>query len=215
MRSTFWLDRWEENRIGFHQSEVNENLQRYWPTLPPRSRVLVPLCGKSRDLLWLAEQGYDVTGVELSPLAVGAFFEEQGIAHSRAEEETGFAYRAQTQALRIVCGDFFVFEAPPFDALYDRAALIALPQKLRASYTDRCRRLLAQSAAILLVTLEYDQQQMDGPPYSVSATEVATLWGDRLQLTSAEDLIEKEPRFKKRGLASLIEKTWLSPHPTN
>lgn len=209
MESQFWLDRWRENRIGFHQSEGNENLQRYWPTLPPGSRILVPLCGKSLDMLWLAEQGYDVTGVELSPLAAEAFFKEQGMTHFKAEQGMGLTYRAQALSLRIVCGDFFVFEAPPFDALYDRASLIALPQEQRASYTDRCCRLLADGAAILLATLEYDQRQMGGPPYSVPEAEVASLWGDRLEPIWSEELIDKEPRFQKKGLNSFVEKTWL------
>ena len=161
------------------------------------------------DLLWLVEQGCNVTGIELSPLAVEAFFEEQGIDYETSTQETGVIYRAREKSLRIFGGDFFEFEASPFDALYDRAALISLPQEQRRRYTDRCRRLLSDNASVLLVTLEYDQQQMHGPPYSVPGTEVATLWGERLQFTSAEELIENEPRFKRRGLDSLIEKTWL------
>ena len=208
MDSTFWLNRWKENRIGFHQSEVNENLKTYWPALPPRSRVLVPLCGKSLDLLWLVDQGYDVTGVELSPLAVEAFFAEQTLAHVKTTDETGLTYQAQARSLRIVCGDFFEFEAGPFDALYDRAALIALPQDQRGRYTDRCRRLLAEGASVLLASLEYDPLRMSGPPYAVSGTEVASLWGDRLELARSEELIDNEPRFQERGLNSLVEKTW-------
>lgn len=209
MNPSFWLKRWKENRIGFHQSKVNDSLVRYWPPLASQSRVLVPLCGKSLDLLWLVEQGCNVTGIELSPLAVEAFFEEQGIDYETSTQETGVIYRAREKSLRIFGGDFFEFEASPFDALYDRAALISLPQEQRRRYTDRCRRLLSDNASVLLVTLEYDQQQMHGPPYSVPGTEVATLWGERLQFTSAEELIENEPRFKRRGLDSLIEKTWL------
>jgi thiopurine S-methyltransferase len=160
-------------------------------------------------MLWLAEQGYDVTGVELSPLAAEAFFKEQGMAHFKTEKDMGLTYQAQALSLRIVCGDFFVFDAPPFDALYDRAALIALPQEQRAPYTDRCCRLLADGAAILLATLEYDQRQMEGPPYSVPEAAVASLWADGLKLVWSEELIDKEPRFQKKGLNSFVEKTWL------
>jgi thiopurine S-methyltransferase len=82
LQQEFWHERWQQNEIGFHDKEINEHLQQYWPAfnIALNSRIFVPLCGKSKDLLWLLAQGYEVIGVELSPLAVQAFFDENGLS---------------------------------------------------------------------------------------------------------------------------------------
>jgi len=78
MDPQFWHERWQRNETGWHQREINAHLQDFWPQLqqPAGGRVLVPLCGKSRDLLWLRAQGHAVLGVEISPIAVREFFAE-------------------------------------------------------------------------------------------------------------------------------------------
>ena len=96
MDAAFWLQRWQEGQIGFHRSDVMPLLEKHWPSLqlPAGSRVLVPLCGKSLDMHWLAAQGHRVLGVELSPLAVTQFFEEAGLTPVRTTSPYGEHFRA-------------------------------------------------------------------------------------------------------------------------
>ena len=137
MQPEFWQDRWASNQIGFHQREVNPYLQRHWPVLglPVVVKVLVPLCGKSLDLLWLAGQGHQVLGIELSQTAVEDFFSEQQLAPEVSDAGAFKVYRAG--AIELWCGDFFALTARDVAdcaALYDRAALIALPPPMRERY---------------------------------------------------------------------------------
>lgn len=134
MQPEFWYKKWDSNQIGFHQAEANPYLQRYWPELAiaPSARVLVPLCGKSLDLLWLAGQGHQVLGVELAEKAVEEFFSEHQLQPQISEQGAFKVYR--TVAFELWCGDFFALTAEDVagcTALYDRAALIALPDAMR------------------------------------------------------------------------------------
>ena len=174
MEVDFWHDRWEKNLTGFHLDEVNPHLRENWAALNLKSgsRVFVPLCGKSLDLLWLADQGYEVVGIELSPLAVKAFFSENGL-EAKLTHIDGLEYW-QSDNISLFCGDFFSLTTEilgTIDAVYDRASLIALPPAMRKDYAAKLTEL-AQTAPKLLVTLEYDQSKMDGPPFSVSQEEV-------------------------------------------
>ena len=137
MDPEFWHIRWQENRIGFHQQETSPLLVRYWPVprTAPGNNVLAPLCGKSLDMLWLLDQGYRVTGVEISRIATEAFFAENSLvpAINQAGEFTRYHY----DALDILCGDFFALNrdtAGDIGAVYDRASLIALPPAMRTAY---------------------------------------------------------------------------------
>ena len=196
-----WLNRWKEGRTGWHEPEGNRALQKYWRA--SGRNVLVPLCGKSPDLKWLSEQGNTVTGVELSRLAAEAFFEEHGL---RVVEETN-VLRAVDVPLRIVVGDYFAFDETGFDALYDRASLIALPEAMRPDYVLHTKRLVDADAAHLLVTLEYDQAQAAGPPFSVSRDEILGYWPDLELVESRNDLDNSPPKF--RSLARLDEHVWM------
>lgn len=185
MTPEFWLQRWEENRIGFHQAQFNAHLEAYWPTLgvPPAATVFVPLCGKSRDMLWLAAQGHRVLGVELSPLAVEAFFAENGL--TPAVEPHGAFRRYRCGEIEILCGDFFALH--PADlagvgAVYDRASLIALPPEMRGRYAAHMRHLLSDRCPILLITLDYPQAERQGPPFAVGEGEVRELYAGRWQV---------------------------------
>lgn len=214
MEPDFWHQRWQQNQIGFHQGEVNPYLRQYWPALgvPAPARVLVPLCGKSLDLLWLQQQGYQVEGVELSELAVRAFFEEQGIAAS--QRQIGDWQVWESDALRIWCGDFFKLSADqlgPIDAVYDRAALIALPAEMRRRYVKHLETLVGD-VPHLLVTLEYPQEQMDGPPFSVEQVEVETLFSARYHGTHAhhcDDVLSANAHLQQRGVGRLNECVYL------
>ncbi len=178
MDAEFWHQRWQSERIGFHREQVNAQLAQIWPTLrlAKQSQVLVPLCGKSKDMLWLTEQGHSVTGFELSPLAVADFFAE---AHLTPRRQTVDPYQVwQTERLRIYQGDFFQAEQiqKHYDAAYDRAALIALPPAMRAQYVAQLARLLKPNATLLLVTVHYAPEQQQAPRFSVDEAQVQALF---------------------------------------
>lgn len=201
-----WLERWESGRTGFHSDEVNPHLRRHWPPggVPDGGRVLVPLAGKSRDLLWLAGAGYVVIGNELSQLAVSAFFAEAGIVAARRRED-GFE-RWGADRISILCGDFFGLTSAlvgPVDACYDRAALVALPGPLRERYIETLSALLAPGVPVLLIGIDYDPLRMDGPPYAVPEQEIRRLAAGLFDLdvmTPPSDMLADNPRFAERGL---------------
>lgn len=210
VREDFWLERWARNQIGFHLDQVNPCLQRHWSALqlPAGARVLVPLCGKSLDLAWLAAQGLRVLGVELAEKAVEDFFAEQGLQAEVAERGDFKVYRAG--ALELWCGDFFaVGAADVVDcvALYDRAALIALPPALRERYAAQLTAILPSGCEGLLITLDYQQSQMEGPPFAVSDAEVQQRFASDWQLETLErlDVLKGNWRFLKQGLQRLDE----------
>jgi thiopurine S-methyltransferase len=169
----------------------------------------VPLCGKSPDLLWLSKQGCAVTGVELSEIATRAFFAESGI-HFEVEESGGLmCFRGLTRQIRIVCGDYFQFTDKPFDALYDRASLVALPPNERQAYVKHTKSLLKPGAAQLLLTLEYDQSMASGPPYSVMPEEVLGYWAGLQRVGDRSDTENMPPKFREAGINDLIEAVWV------
>ena len=205
-----WLSRWQEGRIGWHEVHGNIALRQYWPSLKTGARVLVPLCGKSPDVLWLADAGYSVTGVELSEIAVRAFFEEASLKFETSASGELRAYHCEEPDVTMICGDYFSFSGELFDALYDRASLIALPPQIRPAYVRHTRTLLIQNAAQLLVTLEYDQSKVGGPPFSVLPDEVREYW-DRLERVSERNDIDNLPaKFKNAGLSTVTEAVWSS-----
>jgi thiopurine S-methyltransferase len=179
MHPEFWQQRWRERDIGFHQSAPTPLLLKHWPALgiAPGTRVFVPLCGKSLDMVWLAGQGHRVLGVELSPIAVTEFFAEHGLTPEIEDTRHGRLFRAG--AIEIVCGDAFALDAALLAdcaGVFDRAALIALPPALRQRYARALYPQLPQGCRGLLITLEYPQPERDGPPFSVPEPEVQTLY---------------------------------------
>lgn len=213
MEAEFWLQRWREGATGFHMNRVTPLLPKYWPTLgvPEGSRVLVPLCGKSLDMAWLASRGHPVLGVELSPVAVEQFFAEQGLAPVEHESPMGRHYVAD--GIEIICGDIFDVDEATLascSAAYDRAALVALPESMRSRYVRHVYGGLASGFNGLLLTLEYEQARMEGPPFAVPADEVQALFADYATAREIDrmDIISKEPKFAARGLERLDSVTW-------
>lgn len=215
MDPEFWQQRWEENNIGFHKDEVNLYLKSYWCDLlldvAVRSPVLVPLCGKSNDMIWLNQQGHDVLGVEISPVAVEAFFAENNLTPEIEQAGDHEVWRSGT--IEIIRGDFFTLPRETFKhilCVYDRASLVALPQNMREQYVRHLEEILLRRARILLVTLEYPQQLMDGPPFSVNHHEVERLYQDHfnIELVTQMDVLEQNTHLQDKGLDSLIEKVY-------
>lgn len=214
MDPQFWHDRWRQNQIGFHQPAVNDHLQRFYPDLglAPGAAVFVPLAGKSLDMLWLRGQGHAVIGVELSPIAVHAFFAENGWTVQSGRE--GAFEVCAAEGVRLLCGDFFDLapaQLAGVSAVYDRAALIALPADMRARYVEHLVRVLPPDAPMLLVTLEYPPADMQGPPFSVSEAEVRSLYEPRFDVRplATVDRLPDEPRFREKGVRRLEEKAYL------
>ncbi len=208
MDTAFWLQRWQNGQTGFHQDEVMPLLQKHWPALqlPTAARVLVPLCGKTLDLHWLAAQGHRVLGVELSPLAVTHFFDDAGLQPQRHTSRAGEHFIAGP--IEIICGDAFALEPGMLadcSAVYDRAALIALPAGLRQRYLHSVYAHLPAGCRGLLITLEYPQAEKAGPPFSLDAAEVHILFGTRWQVQQLEhrDILGQEPRFRADGVTAL------------
>ena len=159
MEAAFWHQKWKENRIGFHQADFNRWLQSWWSAQQQGEPVLVPLCGKSRDLLWLSGQGHPVDGFELSALAISQFFSENGLTETLSA--VGPYQCHQHDDLRIYQGDFFAALelGRRYRLAYDRAALIALPTAMRRQYATLMSRLIEAGGQVLLVTLEYQPEQ--------------------------------------------------------
>lgn len=212
MEPAFWHKRWADNQIGFHQARVNPYLQTYWPALglAQGSRVLVPLCGKSLDLAWLAGQGHRVLGVELSRRAVEDFFSEHGLTPQVIQQGAFEVWRSGD--VELWCGDFFALQAQDVSdcvGLYDRAAVIALPPAMRERYLALLSTLLLPACKGLLVTLDYDQSRLDGPPFSVADDEVRTGFSSwQVDTLEERQIIQESPKFEQAGMTSLIERVY-------
>lgn len=214
MEIGFWEQRWQENQIGFHLDQVNPWLVKFWGELKlaQGNHVFVPMCGKSLDLLWLEKMGHCVTGVECSQLAVANFFAENNIAFNHIAGADLNTYKAGN--IQLLQGDFFAVNASlltAVTAVYDRAALIALPAEMRKRYVAKLFDVLPTQTAILLITLEYNQAVMTGPPFSVSEMEVQALYGKKygIRKLQQKDVLPEYPRFAQQGLANLLESVYL------
>jgi thiopurine S-methyltransferase len=210
LQPEFWHARWRSGQIGFHQPAVDRHLCEHWPqlSLASASRVFVPLCGKSLDLLWLLERGHWVTGVDISTVALESFCMEHGVPARR--RTLGQFDRYESARLDLYCGDFFAFGSQLLGtcaAVYDRAALISWMPDLRAAYAERVTALTNAGTQTLLITMEYRQDEMAGPPFSVSADEVERLYGchHAIQRLSRQDVLANEPRLRSRGVTELHE----------
>jgi thiopurine S-methyltransferase len=219
----FWHKRWQCGETGWHSADINRHLTEYWPGLgvATAARVLVPLCGKTLDLLWLAGCGHRVLGVELSPIAVEAFFRENGL-YPRVTDLAPLPFvRWAVDEIELLAGDFF--DLTPellrdatgggIGAVYDRAALIALPPPQRGAYAAHLGAMLRAAGdagappVSLLISLDYDQSRMQGPPFAVTEAEVRALFGSDFAIDTLADFdaLAENPRFAQRGLDRLRE----------
>ncbi|MGF1649021.1 MAG: thiopurine S-methyltransferase [Hyphomicrobiaceae bacterium] len=204
----FWHERWRAGHIGFHDLSVNKLLMKHWPRVcpDPTAGVFVPLCGKSLDMVWLAERGHAVIGVELSDIAIRDFFSERDLTPDVVREGAFEVWRGGP--FELWCGDFF--ELPHrvtarVAAAYDRASLIALPTDLRPRYAAHMAEIAPRDATTLLQTIAYDQAEMEGPPFSVSPDEVERLYAGlrKVQHLETRDALEGSKNLQARGLTAL------------
>ncbi len=213
MEHDFWHERWASGQLGFHQVVPDHILLAHWRdmSVDGGSKVFVPLCGKSLDMIWLREQGYAVVGIELSEQAVGDFFAENALEHS-IEERDGFrVYRGD--GIDIWCGDFFALPAGAVlgvGAIYDRGSLVALPPEMRLGYARKLQEVLP-GVPMFLSCVEYDQTEMGGPPFSISRGEVEQHYGARYDVAQIYEELDREipERFRERGLTSLASKAYI------
>ncbi|WP_064603909.1 thiopurine S-methyltransferase [Photobacterium sp. J15] len=210
MDAEFWHSRWAENRIGFHLNDVNPKLIKHWPAVSTSrdDSVLVPMCGKSLDMTWLAEKHNKVIGIELSDIAVRAFFSELFYIPTVTSLGNGQTMY-ELDEITIYCGDFFSTQIDPVDVVYDRAALIAMPEPMRLMYAECLLSMVKAGGRILLITLDYPQAEMDGPPFSVTQNEIEMLFkGCKITALERDEADESHPR-RQRGLSRFAEEAWL------
>ena len=205
-----WLDRWNENRIGFHEESVNVHLKKRLAEfdLPSGGQIFVLLCGKAHDLAWLAQQGLEVLGIELSRIALEDFFTEQQLEYECSDTDRFRVYRSP--GLTLLEGDFFDLTAEdlkPCVLTYDRASLIAMEAPDRPRYYQHMRSILSAQSNMLLITLEYDQSEMRGPPFTAHEAEVRENYATAftVNLLERSSIIDESPRWRKVGLTALDE----------
>lgn len=212
MEHEFWHNRWANKQIGFHEGTVNQFLHDHWAAVVGHDShddtVLVPLCGKAHDMWWLNDLGHPIIGVELSDVACKDFFEE---AEEKATVHPGEPFiKFRHDTLELWCGDFF--QLVPDDLtnvrlVYDRAALIALPPNMRKDYVEHLTAVTPDNCTILLITLDYDNDEVKGPPFNVSDEEVRALYGEDydVELLLKQDMAADSPFAKRKGLHTATE----------
>ena len=200
-----WLKFWENNETNWHGDNVTQELIEYFELfeLEPRDKVFVPLCGKSLDMLYIMNQGFSVIGVEISEIGVRQFFNENNLTYKITKVDDFDLY--STENLEIYCGDFFALTSKHLNkvkSVFDRKSLIALEPEVRQKYVKHLNDIISVGARILLVTLQYPQHQMSGPPFSVNKSEVESLFSmtfESQELRSFND-IENGSKLERAGV---------------
>lgn len=206
MKHEFWHDKWQSNNIGFHLSNPNPLLIKHIHSLnlQPQARIFIPLCGKSLDIHWLLEQGFHVTGIDLSPIAIEELISELKLEFTVSQ--VGDLTHYHHQNIDLYVGDFFELSLghiSKIDATYDRAALVALPEHMREAYTQHLVQL-TQNAPQLLISFEYDQDLLAGPPFSVPEQEIRKYYASRYEIKQLASEYEK-----LKGKVDAKENVWL------
>lgn len=208
MELSYWLSRWRKNKIGFHMADGYPTLEQHLANIsfPKQQTALVPLCGKSRDLITLTHHFNKVVGVEISEKAIKEFLQE----HNLTATESSFAdFKIfKTESINLWCGDFMKLPAhklPSIDLIYDKAALVALPSDKRPEYAEKLVSLCSDSTFIMLHHFTYNQKEMPGPPFSVSDRELNAYFGEKFNaiiLEKSEIDLNRFKKFQYRGLKS-------------
>ncbi|MCH6255369.1 thiopurine S-methyltransferase [Puniceicoccaceae bacterium K14] len=207
MDTRFWQDKWERNEIAFHEKEGSLLLLRHFGklNLQQQSRIFLPLCGKTKDIAWLLSKGHKVVGVELSELAISQLFQDLKIEATISKHDKLTHYSAKH--IDIFVGDIFDLSEEilgPVDAIFDRGALVALPSETRVRYT-RLLNELTKVAPQLLITLEYEEGLIQGPPFSIGQKEIE----QHYDWTHDIMLVERATINNLRGQVEATETAWL------
>ncbi len=203
MHIDFWNERWEKNQIAFHIKEVNPMLIKYFHklNLPKKKRIFLPLCGKTLDIAWLLKKDYNLVGIELNKEAIDLLFKELNITPTISKENNFIRYKAKN--IDIYVGDFFDMSAEilkPIDAIYDRAALVALPLEMRIEYVSHLLNI-TNAVPQLLISYDYDQNIMNGPPFSVPLSEIEHHYSDYYEITLLNENIDIPSGLKRKSQA--------------
>lgn len=203
MQPDFWHSKWEKREIAFHEGSPNKLLTKHFDSmqLDPKSRIFVPLCGKTRDIGWFLERGHRVAGAELNESAVKELFEELDVTPKVTARGPLKHYSADE--LEVFVGNVFDLSSEylgAVDAVYDRAAMVALPQDMRARYAAHLVRL-THSAPQFVITFSYDQSKMSGPPFSVPHDELEGNYTEHYRLEILES------REIEGGLKGVVQAT--------
>lgn len=207
MDAKFWKEVWEQGRAGWHLSQFNPKLLEYFPLLDVEKgqKILVPLCGKTKDLLWLKNIGLKVHGIELHEPAIKDFFAENQLPAPKINRDENFIHY-EIENLVISCGDFFkLAEEKSYDMLYDRAALVALPPAMRIDYSKVLLKSLKPKAQGLLIAYEYDPARMEGPPFNVREEEIRKLYGHQFTIKLLERKAPENDGTRVSTLEGLIQ----------
>jgi thiopurine S-methyltransferase len=214
MDKAFWQERWQRGDTAFHQPHIHDQLKRLWPAaeVEKGSTVFVPLAGKSRDMVWLADQGHKIIGVELSEIAVADFFAEQALTPER--KNAGRFEISMRDPYTLLRGDIFDLDASTLQdvaAVYDRAALVAFPPDLQPKYAAKLMEVVPPQAKIFLVSLDYPKDEIPGPPFATSRDDVHVLFGAAfsIELLESRDGLVASDNLQKRGVTRLDETAYL------
>lgn len=208
MELSYWQSKWRKGNTGFHMKEGYPGLKEHWNSvqIKDNAAVLVPLCGKTKDLLFLSQQCRRVIGVEISEMAVREFLKENNLEAEKFSFADFSVYQAKN--IEIWQGDFFKLpkhKLPRLDLIYDKAALIALPPEMRANYAEQILEFTTSQTKILLHLFDYPQEEMNGPPFSVSIEEINNYFGKRFSIGILEEKnlnLNNYEKFQNRGLHS-------------
>lgn len=210
MDAQFWINAWNDGRTGFHKSEFHPKLIEYFHELNASSgqSILVPLCGKTLDMIWLQSKDLHVSGVELYEEPVKSFFKENNLNDVSVTKMKDFVLYSSGR-VNIYTGDFFKFHPGTFDLIYDRASIVALPLEMREEYAKHITSLLKASGKYLLITYAYDQSEMQGPPFSVSNEEVNRLFNDHFEIKLLESKSPYQDGPRLSALPSLRQNVYI------
>lgn len=206
MQHEFWHQKWQKNEIGFHLNQPHPLLVKYMGCLniSPNSRIFIPLCGKSLDIHWLLTQGYHVVGIDLSPIAIHDLISTLGLSFT--EMQSGNLSHFHHPQIDLFVGDFFeltIEQLGQIDAIYDRAALVALPEQMRSQYNQHLIHI-GGHASQLLISFEYDQSIMAGPPFAISTQQLQDYYSSEYDI----QLLDSQTELLK-GKVNAQEKIWL------
>lgn len=212
MDPSFWINRWEENRLGWHQDDAHPLLVQFIDSPPPPqgARIFVPLCGKTRDIGWLLSQGYRVVAAELSEIAIQQLFDELGIIPEVTDQ--GALKHYKMSGVDVFVGDVFDLSTEqigPVDLIHDRAAMVALPEDMRSRYVAHLTAITG-AARQFVISFDYDQNLIDGPPFSVPQSKIKALYGAEYSQTL---LYSQDLPGGLKGVAPCLEQAWIMESP--